>query len=285
MASSASTNFDLTCTEIIEAALRKCGALAKGETAPNEDVADAREALNVMVKAWQNRGVRLWTREWKIKQFSASSVVTNGGTTYTCIRTHVADAASEPGTGTNWQLYWLAEGTGGSAWALTTSYTSLMDFDVSTTDGSEVISIDKAFRRDSSGSDHPVDIISFEEYLNIGNKNSVGTITSITLERKRTPRIYVYQPTNDTTDTLHYLAVEKLEDFDAGGNNPDFPSRWLSALIYGLAAEIAPEYEIGARKLSGLVAKAEMEFMLAKGEDIEQTTDDFVRSSYVNRRK
>lgn len=66
MATSNSTNFTVTRDDIIKGALRLCGALATGETPTTDQVSDASEALNMMVKAWQADGMALWA----IKEYS-----------------------------------------------------------------------------------------------------------------------------------------------------------------------------------------------------------------------
>jgi hypothetical protein len=57
------------------------------------------------------------------------SVVKNDGKTYGCIKTHVSAAASEPGTGSTWEEFWVVlshEDTvyAASAWVTATSYVS-----------------------------------------------------------------------------------------------------------------------------------------------------------------
>jgi len=51
-------------------------------------------------------------------------VVTNGGNTYTCIKTHTSQASNEPGVGASWETYWSLTGTGGLAWSTGTTYVS-----------------------------------------------------------------------------------------------------------------------------------------------------------------
>ena len=62
MATSNSTNFSVTRDDIIKGALRLCGALAVGETPSVDQVTEASEALNMLVKAWQADGMALWAR-------------------------------------------------------------------------------------------------------------------------------------------------------------------------------------------------------------------------------
>lgn len=66
MATSNSTNFTVTRDQIISGALRLCGALALGETATADQVSEASEALNMLVKAWEADGMALWA----VKEYS-----------------------------------------------------------------------------------------------------------------------------------------------------------------------------------------------------------------------
>jgi hypothetical protein len=62
MATSSSTNFAVTRDDIIKGALRLCGALGLGETPSADQVTEASESLNMLVKAWQADGMALWAR-------------------------------------------------------------------------------------------------------------------------------------------------------------------------------------------------------------------------------
>lgn len=62
MATSSSANFAVTRDDIIKGALRLCGALALGETPSTDQVSEASDALNMLVKAWQADGMALWAR-------------------------------------------------------------------------------------------------------------------------------------------------------------------------------------------------------------------------------
>lgn len=60
MTTSSSTNFEVTRDQIIKGALRLIGVLAQGETPSADQVTEASEALNLLVKAWQADGMPLW---------------------------------------------------------------------------------------------------------------------------------------------------------------------------------------------------------------------------------
>lgn len=55
--------------------------------------------------------------------------VQNGGNGYTCIRSHISDAAKEPGVGADWAAYWSLKGaaSGEAAWVTATAYVDGFD--------------------------------------------------------------------------------------------------------------------------------------------------------------
>lgn len=72
----ASTDWRLTRDQIITSALRKLGVVESGAEPTAAQLADGSEALNALVKGWQNIGVRLWTVEWN------SQTLTTGVASY-----------------------------------------------------------------------------------------------------------------------------------------------------------------------------------------------------------
>ena len=45
-----------------------------------------------------------------------------------------------------------------------------------------------------------------------------------------------------SSDTIEYRAALESFDFDAGGDDPDFPAKWIRALYFATAADLAPAY-------------------------------------------
>lgn len=60
MATSGTTTWQLTVSQIIDAALRKVAALSSGTSATAANQADAMVALNAMLKTFQTKGMPLW---------------------------------------------------------------------------------------------------------------------------------------------------------------------------------------------------------------------------------
>jgi len=62
MATSGNTSYESNRDNIIKAALRKCGALAEGETPSTESVTNCSQALNNIVLRFSTLGMALWKR-------------------------------------------------------------------------------------------------------------------------------------------------------------------------------------------------------------------------------
>lgn len=63
MARSGSFDFNVTRDELIKASLRLLGVGHRGESVPADEINDAVEALQIMLKAWQADGLQLWKRD------------------------------------------------------------------------------------------------------------------------------------------------------------------------------------------------------------------------------
>ena len=70
---------------------------------------------------------------------------------------------------------------------------------------------------------------------------------------------------------LYYRKVLRLQDFDAAGNNPDFPVWASRALIYGLSSDLGPEYKIPSDRLDRLTIQAGLEFETIQNMSTEKT--------------
>jgi len=274
MGTSLSSDFDLTRNELLAAALRKVGAIAQGESASAEQVSEASEALNILVKNIE--GFRLWKREWWTKAFSAASEVTGtDALIYTCIRSHISVAADRPITGANYKSYWKQTGSTGGGWVVTTTYSAIGEFQFD----ADVIGIEKAFIR-YAGSDTPLGILSFDKYLDISTKDDFGQPSHLGIEQLTRMKGYLWPQPNSTDYILNVLQYTKLEDFDASSDNPDLLTRWLRYLVFGLAAELGPEYGVPMERQKYFDIKAEtLKERLFKN-DPEISEGSFVRSCY-----
>lgn len=102
MATSGTTNTELTRDEIVEAALRKLGRLAQGQAASSADLADGAEALNNLVAEFQTMGMPLWARKSlniTMVADQASYVIGVGLATNTAFPLKIIQAWTEPTSG------------------------------------------------------------------------------------------------------------------------------------------------------------------------------------------
>jgi hypothetical protein len=85
-------------------------------TNPNGNIANA--YVNGQVFQLVGNGTQAlgWSRG------AGNDLVTSGGVTYACIRSHVASSNNQPGVGSDWQRYWDRHGSGGSTWSSGASY-------------------------------------------------------------------------------------------------------------------------------------------------------------------
>jgi hypothetical protein len=106
--------------------------------------------------------------------------------------------------------------------------------------------------------DFPLASITKEEYDNINNKSQEGKPNKIYFFRGLSSyTIYLWPVPENSSDILHYVNIVRLQDFDTAADNPDFPVEWSNALIFGLAAVLAPEYISDINFLNYLLKMAE----------------------------
>ena len=113
--------------------------------------------------------------------------------------------------------------SGTAAYSLASNYTDLLEVVV----------------RNSSNVDTSLSKMSRSEYLAIPNKTNTGRPTQYFYNRQVTPSITLWPTPNDSTDTLVYYYVNRIQDVDALQNTTDAPFRFLPCMVAGLAYYIA----------------------------------------------
>jgi hypothetical protein len=279
MGTSSSINWNATRDDIIKRALRIVGGLEQGQSPEQEAIIDGSFALNAMIKAWQGKGLNLWKVVWSTATLIASSEVLGDvdGLNYTCIRSiDSLPANGVPDSGADYTKYWKQTGSSGVAVATaTTAYNSIGDIDLT----NDILGITEAFWRDGT-TDTRIDIISRKGFYELSDKTTSGQPSKLYLDTSvlSAPRIYLWPQPNvdvstDLSEVLHYGGITRLEDFDAGINNPDFDPLWIEALIYNLADRIAPEYGYPANDRLILKAEAKQFYDDARGSTTEDWAD------------
>ena len=117
----------------------------------------------------------------------------------------------------------LTEGT--SSYTFTAEYTDLL----------EVV-----LRR--SGTDFSMSKISRGEYLNLPIKTQKGRPTQYYFDRQITPKIFLWPTPENSTDTLEYFYVRRIQDADTLQNTSDVPFRFLPCMVAGLTFYLSQKY-------------------------------------------
>ncbi len=284
MATSGSVDFNLDMAEITEEAFERCGL----ELRTGYDSVTARRSLNLLFADWANRGLNLWTVEQvtqPVAQLSSTSSITvyplgtitatvgassglsigetiTGGTSGVTASVITKPSSTTvtitvpSGTFTSGETI-----TGSSSSASTTisAHPSLADVQAS----GDVL--EAVIRRSSE--DVSISRISRQDYLNIPKKTTQGRPTEFYVNRQITPTITVWPAPENSTDSLIYHRVKKIQDADSGVNTPDIPFRFLPCIVSGLAYQIS--IKRSPDRISMLKAIYEEDFQRAAAEDIE----------------
>jgi hypothetical protein len=276
MATSGSYDYNNTGTEIITAALRKCGVIAEGETPTAQMLADGLEDLERLTKAWQAAGIRLWKYEEMVlfletsKQSynlgpSGDRIVKKSALTTTALAADASDTATsitvDSATGFNVSdqigivmddntIHWTTIST-----IVGTTITIASGIDDDAADDNAVyVFTSKAPRplqvthgrvQLDTSSETVLNVGGREDYFSLANKSASGTPTDIYYNPTLTNgKLYVYPTVSDERQYLNLTTQIPIEDFDAASNDPDFPQEWFMPLVWNVAAQMYLEYGV-----------------------------------------
>lgn len=122
--------------------------------------------------------------------------------------------------------------------------------------------------------DYVIDQISTYTYAQIPNKLLQGRPIQLYIERLATPQFTVWPvPDGVETYTVVYWRMRRIEDTGDGGSNTyDVPSRFIPALIAGLAYHIAMKKPEAMNRVAMLKAMYDEQWTFATNEDRQRTT-------------
>ena len=121
-----------------------------------------------------------------------------------------------------------------------------------------------------SGVDTELTRMSRSEYLALPNKTTQGRPSQYYYDRQIAPQITLWATPENSTDTLVYYYVKRIEDVDTLVNTGDAPFRFLPCMVAGLAYYLsvkkAPE------RVQLLKSIYEEEFQRAADEDEDRVS-------------
>jgi len=273
MATSGSTDYSVTRSDIITEALEIIGVYQAGETISASDTVSCARTLEMMIKAWQADGIGLWKdKEITLFQSYEGYSYTLGPTGSHCtasyVKTEIATAAvSGAGTITvddddgmsdgdyigieldDNSLQWTTINGApvANVVTLTASLTDSAAVDnhvyTYTTKISRPLNILEARLHRADGTEIPLEIISREEYMALPNKTYSGTPNQVFCDKATgNAGFYVWPACDDVQELIMMTSRSPIEDFDSTANNPDFPQEWYLALVYNLAVLVGPKF-------------------------------------------
>ena len=131
-----------------------------------------------------------------------------------------------------------------------------------------VVDLLEVVLRNSSGTDFTLTQMSRGEYLRIPNKYNSGQPSQYFFDRQVTPTITLWS-TPDTSYTLVFYYVRRIEDADTLVNTTDAPFRFLPCMAAGLAYYISVKR--APDRIQILKSIYEEEFQRAMSEDANST--------------
>lgn len=100
-------------------------------------------------------------------------------------------------------------------------------------------------------------MVSRSEYMNQPDKTSEGKPVFVFYdELLTTGTLYVWPAPDSSSDDIKLSYKSYIEDFDSLSDDPQFPSDWLDAIVYGLATRLIPKYEVRGEEAARITAMA-----------------------------
>ena len=118
-----------------------------------------------------------------------------------------------------------------------------------------------------SGTDYAISRISRDEYLNIPTKTTQGRPTQYFVDRQITPVLKIWPLPDNSTDTILYDALTRVDDAGNYTNTIGIPFRFYPALAAGLA------YYIGIKRAPDRVQMLKSLYEEELGRAMEEDRD------------
>lgn len=311
MSTSGTYNFTENRDQIIRGALRKCGAIASGETPDAQTVQDCADQLNAMVKALASTGIHIWTETESVlfTQIGTGPYVLGSGSTAQSSTVYsttnlVSDVNS---SATVIQIASTSNVSNGVSIGVTLNAGTIF-FTTVVSSASTVITLADALPDSAAAGANvyitspqivrPLRIVSVRrwdvnsqletmmlplskmDYNNLPNKTATGTITQWYYNPQggavNVGILYLWPTPSDTvTNNIKFTWYRPIQDFDNPGDTPDLPQEWIDTLIWNLAWKMAPEYGVTMEVYGMIKEQATMSLELAMGFDKEPESTYF----------
>lgn len=283
MATSSSTNFNLSRDDLLMGALRLVGKGGRGKTPSASDMADAAEALELMVKSLQATGVHLWKVQ-EATLFLDKGVASYSLPSANCTQSYVSTTMKVAGVATDLTIdvnsitgmttadyigielddgtmHWTTINGAPSGDTVTITVALPSAAAISNTVYAYTTQIVRPLKalsaRRIGASDIDIDVVSRDEYFMLPNKLSTGEVNQVYYDPQlTTSKVYVWPTGNNADDRIEITFMMPIEDFDSSAITPDFPQEWLLPLKWGVASLLGPEYGLDLNRQMYLDSRA-----------------------------
>lgn len=288
MTTSGSYDFNYNRDQIIRAAGRKVGAFQSGEIPDAQTVQDFSDALNMLVKSWEGQGIHIWTEteatlflqpgqlQYSLGPGSADNATVSYVATTIAVNANIGQSvitvASTAGMVVG-DFIGLVLDKGTTQWTKLTviagnNVTILNPLTDTSAAGNAVYDYTTKIQRPLripfgrrynflSAIDTPLFLYSRKDYRDLPNKTSTGTPTVFFYDAQLVQgQFFIWPVPTAPTDAIKFTWYRPIQDFDTSGDTPDLPQEWLSALVFNLAVEMAPEYGMPAEQFGYLAQQA-----------------------------
>lgn len=275
MTISTSVDWTVTRDNIITYAYRKIGVVSEDGTPSTAQYTHGAMLLNGLVKSWNaSLGMPLWSLKTAyilpVSGTSQATIGASGGhvTASYATTTLSADSATSDTTIDVTAVTGISNGyyigveldNGDMHWTTVngapsgTTVTLTSGVSSAATSGNRVycyqtkmarpLRITKAYSKEvASDADTPVDMITSHEYMALSIKSTESYPTKLYYDPQIDLGVANFWPRFSNGDRIVVIqCVRPLGDFDATGDNPDFPQEWNLPLILELACLLAPDY-------------------------------------------
>ena len=303
MATSGSTDFNVTAGEIIKDALIDLGVIGASESVSGEDYVYCLRKLNQMIKTWQGQGIHLFKKDFMDLFLEAGKTkyslnLTSGdNATLESVITEVKvaigssdtsiDVDSTTGIAASDNIG-IETDSGTIVWRTVSSVTDSDTLVLSsslgvaasvdnrvytyTTKADRPLAIHSIRRVDDSDLEIKLNKLSREEYLNIPDKDQEGEPLCWYYDPQMgTGELYIWPVSTDLGTHLKLDISKTFEDFDNSTDNPDFPVEFAETLTANLAVRIASAFD-ATDKLAAISVIAQETLQGVKGWDSEDAS-------------
>ncbi len=304
MTTSGSSAYNPTRDDMIRRSLRILGAIQSGETPGAQEISDASDALNAWVKEQETSGLHLWAETEGIAFMQPSqynyglgggaldNITLVTGLASTTLSVAAATAAttisltSLVGLSQNFfigimlstnQLFWTTV----SAPVTTNPITIAVALPSAVNAGALVYAYATPIQRPlqiingrrfqlNSQIETPMIRRSRLDYREQPDKTNTGVITEYFYDPQLvTGQLWFWPNPVDSTNALKFTWMRTLQDFLVANNTADFPQEWVNAIVWCLAADLIPEYDVAPARQEFIIKRALLALDAVRGWDKE----------------